>query len=79
MKYTGEIDSADKIGLMLQQGRSLRGVSQRELAKELGISQRYVYEMEAGEPTVYAKRLIEMLRASGVRLYVEFDDGRDDG
>jgi HTH-type transcriptional regulator/antitoxin HipB len=63
---------------MLQQGRALTGKSQRDLARELGISQRYVYEMEAGEPTLYAKRLLDLLRATGVRLYAEIDDGQPD-
>lgn len=73
----GEMDSAEAMGRMLQQGRLLRGLTQRELADELGISQRYVYEIESGKPTIFAKRLFEMMHATGVRFYAEIPEPED--
>jgi HTH-type transcriptional regulator/antitoxin HipB len=73
----GEMDSAEAMGRMLQQGRLLRGLTQRELADELGISQRYVYEIESGKPTIFAQRLFQMMRATGVRFFAEIAEPED--
>ncbi|MEF3402249.1 helix-turn-helix domain-containing protein [Agromyces sp. CCNWLW203] len=73
MKYRGRVPNAESLGLMLQQGRRARGLSQRELAAELGLTQRWVSEMEAGKPGKLTERLFAMLDATGVRLYAELD------
>lgn len=77
MVLRGQMESAEAMGRMLQQGRLLRGITQRELAEKLGISQRYVYEIESGKPTIFAERLFQMMRATGVRFYAEIDDPAD--
>ncbi|WP_344294564.1 helix-turn-helix domain-containing protein [Agromyces neolithicus] len=59
--------------MILQQGRLARGLSQRELAAELGLTQRWVSEMEAGKPGKLTERLFAMLDATGVRLIAELD------
>lgn len=69
----GQVPTAEALGLMLQQGRLLRGLSQRELAQELGIGQKWVWQMENGKPGLLTERLFAMLRATGVRLYAEID------
>ncbi|WP_370544052.1 helix-turn-helix domain-containing protein [Frigoribacterium sp. VKM Ac-1396] len=69
----GRIRSAEQLGQMLQQGRLIRGVSQRELASQLGVSQRYIHEMESGKPTKYALRLFEIMRATGATMSIEID------
>lgn len=63
---------------MLQQGRLLRGLSQRQLADELGISQRYVWEMESGNPTIFTYRLFQVMRATGMHLHVEIGEEKAD-
>lgn len=78
MALRGEIKNAETLGRMLQQGRLLRGLSQRELANELGISQRYVWEMESGKPTIFTDRLFEVMRATGMHLHVEIDEEKAD-
>jgi len=65
------VSNAETLGLMLQQGGLARGVSQRELSAELGLTQRWVSEMEAGKPGKLTERLFAMLDATGVRLYAE--------
>lgn len=77
MVLRGQMESAEAMGRMLQQGRLLRGITQRKLAEKLGISQRYVYEIESGKPTIFAERLFQMMRATGVRFYAEIDDPAD--
>ncbi|OIQ72434.1 anaerobic benzoate catabolism transcriptional regulator [mine drainage metagenome] len=78
MALRGEIKNAQTLGRMLQQGRLLRGLSQRELADELGISQRYVWEMESGKPTIFTDRLFLVMRATGMHLHVEIDEEQAD-
>lgn len=76
--YTGRVDNPESMGRMLQQGRLLRGLSQRQLADELGISQRYVWEIEAGKPSIFTERLFRMMRATGVTFFAEIDDHADE-
>ena len=79
-KYTARVQDAVTLGRMLQQARNLRGLSQRQLAEELGLTQKAVYAMESGEPTKYAHRLFTMMRATGMSMLVEltsFDDDAD--
>ncbi|WP_213817149.1 helix-turn-helix domain-containing protein [Glaciihabitans sp. dw_435] len=73
-KYTGTVHSAEQLGRMIQQGRLLQGLTQRELADHLGVTQKYVYEMESGKPTKFATRLFEMMRATGAEMTIELDD-----
>ena len=73
MAYRGRVPNGETLGLMLQQGRLARGLSQRALAAELGLTQRWVSEMEAGKPGKLTERLFTMLDATGVRLYAELD------
>jgi transcriptional regulator with XRE-family HTH domain len=52
MAYTGKVTSAESLGRILQQARLLSGLSQRELARRLGTTQKYVWELEAGKPSI---------------------------
>ncbi len=56
------------LGLVIQQARLSRGLTQIELAAQLDISQRSVSEIESGKPTIYARRIFELMRATGVEL-----------
>lgn len=69
--------NAEALGRMLQQGRMLHGMSQRQLADQLGIGQKWVWEMEQGKPGLLTERLFDMLRATGVRLYADVDDPKE--
>ncbi len=73
VRRRGEVRTADGLGRMLQQGRLVRGMSQRALAEELGIGQKWIWEMESGKPGLFTERLFQMLRATGVHLYAELD------
>jgi len=74
MKLRGEVDSPAALGRMLQQGRLLAGMSQRDLAQELGVSQRYIWEIESGKPSVFLTRMFAAMRSTGVNLFAEIDD-----
>lgn len=68
MEYTGAISGPDSLGRMLQQARLLSGLSQRQLAERLDTSQRYIWEMEAGKPSIFTERLFAMMRETGMTL-----------
>jgi transcriptional regulator with XRE-family HTH domain len=62
MAYTGTVTSAESLGRILQQARLLSGLSQRELARRLGTTQKYVWELEAGKPSIVMDRLFAAMR-----------------
>ncbi len=68
MEYTGEITGPESLGRMLQQARLLSGLSQRQLADRLETSQRYIWEMESGKPSIYTARLFAIMRETGMTL-----------
>ncbi|HLT60006.1 MAG TPA: helix-turn-helix transcriptional regulator [Microlunatus sp.] len=73
MAYTGRVSSAESLGRILQQARLLRGLSQRELARRLGTSQRYVWELESGKPSILMDRLFAAMRETGISLTATVD------
>jgi transcriptional regulator with XRE-family HTH domain len=66
--YTEKVTSAESLGRILQQARLLSGMSQRELARRLGITQKYVWELEAGKPSIVMDRLFAAMRETGMEL-----------
>ena len=78
MSYTGKVTSAESLGRILQQSRLLARLSQRELAERLGTSQRYIWEIEAGKPSIYTERLFAMMRETGMTLTATIDTGDGD-
>jgi len=68
MEYTGEITGPESLGRMLQQARLLSGLSQRQIADRLETSQRYIWEMESGKPSIYTDRLFAIMRETGMTL-----------
>ncbi len=78
--YTGKVTGPQSLGRILQQARMLSGKTQRQLAEELGISQRYVWEIEAGKPSLFTERLFAYMRATGVSLQATVESqGSSDG
>ena len=66
--YTGKVTSPESLGRILQQARLLAGLSQRELAKRLGTTQKYVWELESGKPSIVMDRLFAAMRETGMEL-----------
>jgi len=77
MRYTAKVKNFTQLGLVLQQARLTRQFSQRDLAAELGVSQRWISEMEQGKPGLLMSRLFSMFEAVGIDLYAEFDEGQE--
>ncbi|KQR15890.1 helix-turn-helix domain-containing protein [Cellulomonas sp. Leaf334] len=59
------------LGDFLRDRRQQRGLTQAELADELGISRRYVVEIEQGKPSLYTDRLFAVLRELDIVLKAE--------
>jgi transcriptional regulator with XRE-family HTH domain len=68
MSYTGKVASAESLGRILQQARLLSGLSQRELARRLGTTQKYIWELEAGKQSIAIERLFAAMRETGMEL-----------
>lgn len=63
-----------ELGSALREFRSRSGLSQRQLAAELGVSQRYIWELEQGKPGKVTDRLFAVLRLLQVRMTLEQAD-----
>lgn len=77
--YHARVRSPHDFGLVLQQARDGMGISQRELARRTGLSQRAISEMESGQPTLWARRLFELLGATGVEVTAQWADHQEHG
>lgn len=66
--HSAVVKSPESLGRILQQARLLAGLSQRELAEQLGTTQRYIWEIESGKPSIFVDRLFAMMRETGVEL-----------
>jgi len=73
MKITTKIGNSYTLGQIIQQSRLQRGFSQRDMANMLGVSQKWVWEMEQGKPGLLMDRLFMILEKTGVTLSAEFE------
>jgi len=73
MIISTKIDNSFTLGHVIQQSRMQQGISQRDLAKMLGISQKWIWEMEQGKPGVLMDRLFKILERTGVTLSGDFE------
>lgn len=63
--------SPAELGRRLAHLRAQRGLTQNQVAQQLGISRRYVCEIEAGKPSLYSERLFRLLDLLDAGLVVE--------
>ncbi|GAB3135696.1 helix-turn-helix domain-containing protein [Marisediminicola antarctica] len=78
MAARGEVRSPDALGRMLQQGRLVSGLTQRELADRLDTDQKYVWALESGKNTIVLERIFAMMRETGIRMYLEIEPPTSD-
>ena len=74
MAARGEVTNADALGRMLQQGRLVSGLTQRELADRVDTDQKYIWTLESGKNSIILERIFAIMRETGVRMYMEIDD-----
>ncbi|MDP9800943.1 HTH-type transcriptional regulator/antitoxin HipB [Arcanobacterium wilhelmae] len=80
MQYHGRVSGPESLGRMLQQARLVAGLTQRDLAKQLGTTQKYIWELEAGKPSIMMNRLFAAMQATGMELSATItvpDDGAE--
>lgn len=65
------INTAADLGRFLRDLRVQRGLTQAQLAEDLGVTRQYVAEIENGKPNLYSERLFQSLRLLGGRLRAE--------
>lgn len=73
MTARGEVKSAEALGRMLQQGRLVRDLTQRDLADRLMTDQKYIWALESGKNTIVLERIFAIMRETGLRMYMEID------
>lgn len=71
------VRSAADLGRALAGARRQRGLTQEELAQELGIERSYLSELESGSSALVLQRTLQALRRLGaeVAVTVRSDDG----
>lgn len=73
--FTAIVRSPSDFGMVLQQARLAAGITQRDLAEQMGVSQKYVWEMESGKNVAAIERLLSAFTATGVKLIAEVPEG----
>ena len=63
--------STEDVGDFVAAIRRLEGRTQTELAADAGVPRRFVNELETGHATIYATRLVAVLRELGIRVRLE--------
>lgn len=79
MQYQGKVTGPESLGRMLQQARLVAGLTQRQLANQLGTTQKYVWELEAGKPSIIMDRLFAAMQATGMELTATINVPSDEG
>lgn len=62
--------SAAEIGRIVATARRHRALTQSQLARELGVTQKWLSEIERGKDTAHIGRVLRVLSFLGVRLEV---------
>ncbi|MFT3877574.1 MAG: helix-turn-helix transcriptional regulator [Propioniciclava sp.] len=74
-EHTARLRAPADFGLAVQQARLSRGMTQAELAAEVGVPQSTISEVEAGKSTIYLRRLLSLAKATGLEFTATWKDG----
>ena len=69
-----QIGSAEDMGRVVRYVRERHGLTQRDLAAELGVTQRWLSELEQGRGKQLNARYFEVLSMMGIQLMGEIED-----
>lgn len=56
------VNSPALLGATFREARARRGLTQAQVAEQLGMSERYVVELEQGKPSIQTDRTFALLR-----------------
>lgn len=76
VQHVAQLRSPADFGLAVQPARFARGLTQKELAAELDVSQSAISEIEAGKSTIYLRRLLSLPRLLGIDFSATWTDDR---
>jgi transcriptional regulator with XRE-family HTH domain len=72
----GTARDAEGLGLPLQQGHLAAGLTQRQLADQMNVSQSYIWALESGKDVKVLERIFAVMKATGVTMSLEVPDGQ---
>lgn len=78
-RHTSRLRAPGDLGLAVQQARLARGMSQSDLAAELGVTQSAISEIESGKSTIYLRRLLSIARITGLEFSASWGDDAPGG
>lgn len=64
---------------ILESAKMTSILTQRELANRLGTAQKYIWELEAGKPSIIMARLFAAMQATGMELTATISVPSDEG
>ena len=70
--------SASDIGRTIAEARVERGLTQAELAADVGIERTYLARLETGRSTLHIERVLRLLRTLGVTVEATLEPERED-
>ncbi len=65
-----KLQTADEIGALIRNKRKEQHISQEELAGLAGTGVRFISELENGKATVQLDKLLKVIEALGMGLYI---------
>jgi transcriptional regulator with XRE-family HTH domain len=65
------ISSSKDLGIVLTRARKSRGLSQREVAARLGVTQKWISSIEQGKSRAWIDKVLELSYFLGVQLYAK--------
>lgn len=75
-RYTASLSAPGDFGVVIQQARLEKGLTQAQLAAELGVPQSTISEIEGGRSTILLRRLLALAELTGVEFKAAW--GSDD-
>jgi len=72
-KTSKQIKSSQDIGKVLASARKAKGLSQREAAARLGVTQKWISNVEQGKSRAWIDKVLELAHFLGVRVFTEDD------
>lgn len=63
------ISSSKDLGIVLSRARKARGLSQREVAARLGVTQKWISAIEQGKSRAWIDKVLDLSYFLGVQLY----------
>lgn len=69
MEFNKLVSTKD-IGLLIKTTRKAQGVTQEQLAGVANTGIRFISDLENGKPTIQVNKLLNVLRALGLGMYI---------